>query len=312
MPEQKYEKFFLTIRPQCGLLPSELEDLSTLVHSLNCNYYNATEMAASAEQATHVHILMHFPLPRKKSHIKRVLWKAFSARVKDSMVLGVQFKTVPDSGWEYHLGYCQKEGCETNSYRGFTDKQLRIGYARYLEEAKKCLKGKTIGSIPLTKKNLFAYIRDYRNRNLIYCPIMCLKQMLQTDRYIAAFASLSQQCAVERYLATGRDLPMSLITHVIGDCHHQCPNCTYDNHSVPLMVSESALDTGTVPSYVPQTIAADAPHSGIEPDVKMTPIVEADVPFPTVENGVSTLEETPSKTPPEVEDEKCMMDRLKF
>jgi len=252
MPEIKYDKFLITLRPECGILPSEIRALHAYVRSLDCCVYAAVEDAGAGIQASHSHVVFSFDLPRKKSHLKRAIKReVFSLRVEDSFWRGFDFKHLVDSSFLYHLGYVQKEGSGLNFVKGYTDDVLRKAYATYLESATKALQGKKVGCIALTRKNLFAFIRDWRNRFLIYDPVDCFAAMLQTDRYVCTFASLKQQCVIERYLATQTPLPRHFISHLIGDCESQCPNCGDD------------IGTTLVHTVCPSKVATDCSCTGV-------------------------------------------------
>lgn len=267
MPEQKYDKFLITLRPECGILPTEIRALHAYVRDLDCCVYAAVEDAGSGIQATHSHVLVSFNLPRKKSHLKRaIVREVFSERVKDTYQYGFDIKHIVDSSFLYHLGYVQKEACSLNFVKGFTDEDLRRGYACYLEAAKKALQGKKVGCITLTKKNLFAHIRNWRTRFLVYDPVDCVMAMAKTDRYIFSFASLKQQCVIERYIGTQTPIPRSFISHLIGDCDNTCPNCK-DQDCFP-----SACSFKTCQGCPIATPCEDF----------TVPVVTADVPFPTV------------------------------
>lgn len=249
MPERKNEKFFITLRPQHGLYRCEAKAVRDWVSSLGCAYYCATEDAHLGPQATHIHTLLDFGVPRRKSNLRRTIWrKCFPDRVKESLWKGFDIQFCPDTSWFYKLGYLQKEGCVLNEYSKITDADLRIGYAKYLEESKKALKGKKFGCLPMKASNYMSFIRDQRIRTLEPDPVKNMKNLLETDRYTIPFASKKQQLLVERLLAKGEEIPIHLVRHILGDCTQKCDNCglhtnmdvclCYDNAGLPCVHEE--------------------------------------------------------------------------
>lgn len=226
MPEVKHERFLVSLRPQCGLLPAEVQSVLDWAAGLGASYYAAVEDAHLGAQATHTHVLIRFGVARRKSNVKRDIWKkCFPNRVKESLFHGFDVRHVPEPSWKYKLGYLQKEGCEINTYSGISDPELKTSYAFYLSEAKKALKGKTFGCLPMKTSNYMSFIRDERVRSLCPDPLKNFKRLLETDRYTIPFASKKQQLMVERLLANGEPITMELCRHILGDCTQKCDNC---------------------------------------------------------------------------------------
>ena len=260
MVEYKFLRFLVTLRPQCGILKSEIQAFFRHLPHFNCFYLAHQEEADAGVQAGHVHIVMCLLLPQRKSVIKRSFVNAcLLERIECSYERGFQIDVLTETNWMFHLGYIQKEQ-KVVCGNGFSEETKKIAYALYLETSKKRLKGTFAGCIVLKKSNVFAFIRDWRQRYHVNDPVICLKQMVETDHYICSFASLSQQCKLERYLAIQQPVPLQFIKHLIGDCSHTCPNCLAtgctdpDLHSCQMCVpdKEGNDEEETSEEYLPE------------------------------------------------------------
>lgn len=234
MPEIKYDKFLVTLRPQCGLLPSEVELVLGWVSSLGCAYYCAIENAHLGPQATHVHALLKFGVPRRKSNLVRDIWKkCLGTRIKGSIQHGFDVRHVPETSYLFHLGYLQKEFCVKNQSAKISEDQLKKAYAHWLVEEKKSNKGKKFGCLPMKTSNYMSFIRDERIRSLEPDPYKNFKKLLETDKYTIPFANKPQQLEVERLNALGQPMPMDLVRHILGGCSVKCDTCKLHTHMKP-------------------------------------------------------------------------------
>ena len=226
MPESKHALWFATLRPRCGLQPSEIDSIRTWCANRSNRHYLAIETAGLSPQATHAHLLMEFPRGIRKSNLKAMFLRDFfKDRVVSSVQAGLDIRHCTDVSFRFRLGYCQKEAHELCSYSGFSDDELKSSFCLYLEQAKKALRGKPLGCIPLRDSNLFAFIRDERIRSGCPCPLENFQRLIQSDHYTIPFASKKQQIYLERCLASSTTVDISWVKHILGACQTECPNC---------------------------------------------------------------------------------------